>query len=71
METLNVIMQAITTVGFPIVAYGAMFWYMVRANDLHKAETDAIKESLNQNTLALQDLKGLLEMVVNRNEPEN
>lgn len=60
---VNGLLQAISMVGFPIVAYAAMFWYMVRMNDVHKAEIDAIKESLNANTLALQDLKALLERV--------
>ena len=57
-------------VGFPIVAYGAMFWYMVKMNENHKQEIDSIRESLNQNTLALQQLKSLLERVV-KDEPEN
>lgn len=60
---VNGLLQAISMVGFPIVAYAAMFWYMVRMNDTHKTEIDAIKESLNANTLALQDLKALLERV--------
>lgn len=60
---LNALLQAISMVGFPIVAYGAMFWYMVKMNENHKEEINSIRESLNQNTLALQELKALLERV--------
>lgn len=54
---MNELMQAISTVGFPIVAYGGMFWYIVKLNDNHKEEIKLMRESLNQNTLALIELK--------------
>lgn len=65
------LMSAVSVVGFPIVAYGAMFWYMMKSqeqhsNELqqimltHKEETDAMKEALNQNTLALSELKNAI-----------
>lgn len=54
---MNELIQAISTVGFPIVAYGAMFWYIVKLNDNHKEEIKLMRESLNQNTLALIELK--------------
>lgn len=54
---MNELIQAISTVGFPIVAYGAMFWYIVKINDNHKEEINLMRESLNQNTLALIELK--------------
>lgn len=58
---MNEIIQAISTVGFPIVAYGGMFWYMVKLNDNHKEEIAIMKEALDQNTLALVKLKDLIE----------
>lgn len=54
------LLQAISMVGFPIVAYGGMFWYMVKLNDAHKEEIDVLKEALNQNTKALVELKGAI-----------
>ena len=54
---MNELMQAISTVGFPIVAYGGMFWNIIKLNDNHKEEINIIRESLNQNTLALIELK--------------
>lgn len=58
---MDELLQAISMVGFPIVAYGAMFWYIVKLNDNHKEEIDLMREALNQNTLALVELKDLIE----------
>lgn len=52
----NDITTLIGTVGFPIVAYGAMFWYMVKQNQSHKEEMDKMAQALNNNTIALQKL---------------
>lgn len=57
---MEVLLQAISMVGFPIVAYGGMFWYMVRLNDNHKEEISILREALDQNTKALVDLKGAI-----------
>lgn len=45
--------QAISTVGFPIAAYAAMFWYMIQQNNAHK-------EEMNANTRALMDLREVI-----------
>lgn len=58
---VNIIMQAIGTLGFPIVAAGAMFWLVNKQNDQHKEEMNVVKEALNANTLALVELKNALE----------
>lgn len=54
------LLQAISVVGFPIVAYGGMFWYMVQLNKDHKEEIEALSESLNNNTKVLVELKEIL-----------
>lgn len=48
--------QLISSVGFPIAACVALFWQMTRESERHKEEMDALKESLNQNTLAITKL---------------
>lgn len=48
--------QLISSVGFPIAACVALFWQMNRESTQHKEEMDALKESLNQNTLAITKL---------------
>lgn len=53
---INEVITAITTVGFPIVAYGALFWYILTKDKAHADETKAMTEAINNNTIALQKL---------------
>lgn len=52
----SAVSQLISSVGFPIAACVALFWQMNRESTQHKGEMDALKESLNQNTLAITKL---------------
>lgn len=52
----SAVSQMISSVGFPIAACVALFWQMNRESTQHKDEMDALKESLNQNTLAITKL---------------
>lgn len=52
----STVSQLISSVGFPIAACVALFWQMNRESTQHKEEMDALKESLNQNTLAITKL---------------
>lgn len=65
------LLQAITTVGFPIVCCGAMMWYVryitdrnrddiEKLNQQHKEEMESITMAVNNNTLALQKLTDLI-----------
>lgn len=67
MDKINMITTIITTVGFPIVACGAMGWYVKyisdrhskevqQLNEQHQEEMKQVTEALNNNTLALQKL---------------
>ena len=58
----NALMTAVTTVGFPIVAYGAMFWYMIHLQDAHKSEMDTLRKALDENTSAINQLKELVKI---------
>lgn len=53
----NSVMQAISTVGFPIVMCGAMLWHMNKQTETHKEETAKMTEALNNNTIALTRLE--------------
>ena len=64
---MDTISQFIQTVGFPIAAYAALFWYVIQNNKrnderedtqnaAHKAEVEKLTEALNNNTLAIQRL---------------
>lgn len=52
----SAVSQLISSVGFPIAACVALFWQMSKESTQHKEEIDALKESLNQNTLAITKL---------------
>lgn len=53
---MTAVTQAVSTLGFPIVMCGAMFWYMVKEKDSHKEEMNSVTEALNNNTIMLQKL---------------
>ena len=52
----NDIITAICTVGFPIVAYGALFWYVLKKDSEHRSEVEKMTEAINNNTIALTKL---------------
>lgn len=53
---VTAITQLIGTLGFPIVCCGALFWYMVKEKDAHKAEMEEVRKSVEANTLAINSL---------------
>ena len=48
----NAIMQAISTVGFPIVCCGVLFYQ----NDKLRVTIDSLKDTINENTMYLKSL---------------
>ena len=57
------IVQLISTVGFPIVCCGSLFWYVLKRDTDEKErqeksseESNALRETLENNTLALAKL---------------
>ena len=56
----NTIIQMVSSLGFPIVACGALFWLNMRIQDQHKEETDKITQALNSNTKVMRELKTTL-----------
>lgn len=53
---VTVVLQAITTVGFPIAMCLVLMWYVMKSNEYHKEETKDFTDALNRNTLVLQKL---------------
>ena len=52
----NTVLQAVSTVGFPIAMCIICSYYIVNLNKEHKEETEKLTEALNANTLVLQKL---------------
>ena len=61
MEDFNLILQAISTVGFPIVMCGIMFWFLNKEQENHKAEMMSLKDVISENNQVLESLKQLIE----------
>lgn len=53
---INTLIQLVGSLGFPIVACGALFWRMVKSDEQHKEEMNKMSEALNNNTAALVKL---------------
>ena len=58
------IAQLITTLGFPIVAAAALFWYVNKKDEQHRDEMNSLKNSLDKNSSVLDELKGLITYLV-------
>ena len=54
--TINDVTALISSVGFPICMSGAMFWYMVKENESHKAEASEMKSAINALEIAITKL---------------
>ena len=60
MEPVQMVITAISTVGFPIVMCGALFWKMDKQDKEHKEEMNKSTEAINNNTVVLQKLMQML-----------
>lgn len=58
---VNILIQLVGSLGFPIVACGALFWRMIKSDEQHKEEMNKMSEALNNNTSALVKLTEKLE----------
>ena len=56
MENVNTVIQAVSTVGFPIVMCAALFWYMIQQNKLHKEETQGLQDAITELKIAITKL---------------
>lgn len=74
---VNEILQAVGTLGFPIVCAVAMAWYVKymtdrnredidKLNEQHQQEMKEVTTALNNNTLALQKLSDVIGNGVNK-----
>ena len=62
------ISQFISSVGFPITCTAAMFYMFNKIEDRHKEEVDKLTEALNNNTIALTEIKTMLKEGRDENE---
>ena len=65
---IQTIIEAVSTIGFPIVMTGLLFWYITIKDKQHNAEINSLKDSIDQNTSILSELKGLITYLVGGKE---
>lgn len=54
---MDALIQIVQTLGFPIAVACAMFWQNSKLQEQHKEEMSKITDALNNNTIALTELK--------------
>lgn len=53
---VNMIMQAVSTLGFPIVCCAALFWKSNKDQQLHREESKEWIKAIDNNTIVVQKL---------------
>ena len=61
MEYIDVVVQAISTIGFPIAMCLIMFYFLHREQENHKEEMMELRSVIAQNNEVLASLKQLIE----------
>lgn len=52
----NAVVQAISTIGFPIVMCLILMYYVNKQNEAHKSEIDDLRKTIEANTIVTQKL---------------
>lgn len=61
---VNMLMQAVGTLGFPIVACAVLFYYLNQERESHKNEMDSITKALRDNTEVMVQLKEMIKTIL-------
>ena len=57
---INVISQAISSYGFPIVCCVVMFKYLEKERETHRQELEGMTRALSENTNVIKELKEMI-----------
>ena len=52
----NAVIQAVSSVGFPIAMCLLMYYQLGKSEEDHKSEIDELKQAIDNNTLVIQQL---------------
>ena len=63
---IQVLGQLVASLGFPIVACGAMFWMVNKQEERHTSEVNSLRSTIEENTQVLASLKELIQIIVNK-----
>lgn len=56
MENIDIVLNAITTVGFPIVMCGILLWYIYKSQKAHKEEVTHLTDAIQNNTVVMEKI---------------
>lgn len=56
MENIDILLNAISTVGFPIVMCGILLWYTYKSQKNHKEEVTHLTEAIQNNTVVMEKI---------------
>ena len=59
----DAIIQAISTLGFPIVMCAALLYYLNQERVSHKDEMTSMRDALDRNTTIMTELKEMLSVI--------
>lgn len=59
----DAIIQAIGTLGFPIVMCAALLYYLNLERESHKEEMNSMRDALDRNTTIMTELKEMLKLM--------
>lgn len=64
MDTIQIIVQSISTVGFPIACCCFLLWRGSKQDEYHRQEMEKLRQTLAENTKTLDRLATLIKKVV-------
>lgn len=68
---VNTFMQAVGSLGFPVVCCAVLFYYLNKERESHAEEVKAMTQALNQNTNIMIELKSMLSLLTGVSNYEN
>ena len=68
MSDYTLLEQMITSLGFPIFACIALFWFINKQEERRREEIDSLRETLSENSSILSSLKELIQVVLSKVE---
>lgn len=61
MEWVQVLVDIVSNLGFPIACVVAMFWLLNKERESHEEETTKFTEAINNNTKVMEGVKAIVE----------
>ncbi len=58
--------QLIASLGFPVVAACAIFWYVNKQDERHREEMGEMRKTLEDNTTVLSGLKDIISVFITK-----